>query len=241
MSRHTYQTTQKGSVTIDGESEDFSLQMANTVRQKVHKVDDQGVATIDARFEDPTLTISGEEIPIPEVEQSRITYEMSGDGSIQNVRGTHGLAGPLGERQFDPGQIFQLQGPIFREGSIRKGDKWQQTVTIPMPGLDNVQATIDYTYMGRESVNGKDAAKIGFSFDTGIDATNTESGEVLRLVGREQLQGIVFFGLKVGKTIKASGSGPLELSLRTPSEGGGEDLERIKVDINIDFNWEAQD
>lgn len=239
--RHTFQTSQKGSVTIDGEQDDFDLQMANTVRQKVQKVDGQGIATIQSSFEKTTLTIDGEELPAPEFDDAEIVFELTGDGSIQNVRGTHGLAGPLGERQLDPGQIFQLQGPTFREGAVKKGDTWQHSITIPMPGGYEVQAIVDYTYAGKERIDGKEAAKVDFSFDTPLELVNTDSGMLVTLVGRESMQGTAYFGLKDGKTIKANGIGPLELSLRMPSEGGGDELERIKVEIMVEFAYEAQE
>ncbi len=237
---YRFETNQKGSVTLDGETAEFSLNMVNNISQKIMSVDEKGVATIDAYYQDTNLTVDGEELLLPEFANTLLTYKMNGDGSIDNVRGTHGLAGPLGERQFDAGQIFQFQGPAFREGNLQKGDTWQQVIEIPMPDIEPLQATIDYTYEGMGRIKGKEAAKVSFVFDPpGSIVLNDLEGPV-KVTGHEEISGTAFFSVQDGKTLTAGGKGPLKLTMSMPSEGGGEDIERLVVDIKVDFTYEIQ-
>jgi hypothetical protein len=214
-----------GTLTLQGRSVPFTMDVSETLTENVESVDARGVATVKVRVDGITGKIEGQ--PIPSVAGVQSTIKMARDGRIL----TAGGFAPAGGNSFSNLPGADQFTPLLPDHSVKPGDTWTKSFTQAFPyGSGSLTYSSVNTLERYETAGGVRAAVIKSTMSVPLDLT-VDLRKVFALSGQDRLipsgadptilySGKVsttqtaWFDPKMGQMVKSSSQGNFDFAMR---------------------------
>ena len=226
-SRVSYRVHMKvtGTLGYQGRSIPFTMDLSETLSEKVQSVDPQGVATVDVGVEGISGTIEGQ--PVPSVGGLHTTIRMAKDGRIL----TAGGFGPTGANSFSNLPGTDQFTPLLPDHSVKPGDTWTKSFTQAFPfGSGSLTYSSVNSLERYETAGGVRTAVIHTTMSVPIDLT-MDLRRILALSGQDRslprgtnptivyagklsMTQTAWFDPKMGQMVKSSSQGRFEFTMR---------------------------
>jgi len=222
---YKYQLTQESITTTEfmGKKMEMPSKTNITLTQKAEKVD-QGVTELKITYDsfDMEMNVGGKTIPST-MGKSMVgkvtTIKISSTGEVLEPQGSKTVMGIQGIGT-DVKNIYVSLYPKFPEHTLKVGDSWKQTQTIPQSQMEMVIES-HYTLSKLEKKKGYDCAVIDYTV-----SMNIKGGEqtTTSLKGSGKGKGTTYFAYDKGLLIDSQADMDLTMSISAPLPTGKQEI-----------------
>jgi hypothetical protein len=178
--RYCFRVTSRvgGVVTAEGTEERHVAEAVERITLLVRSVGADGTMTATMQVIDESHTIDGG----PGMLRPPMEFTVSLD-RMGGVHSPFGWGVPTGISDGSglpsPGQFV----PLLEPRTMEPGDRWTETLTIPLPGTDPLTGTFEGSFVGPATVHGTDSVRLDASFamaesvhELSVDELETQQG-----------------------------------------------------------------